>query len=167
MKSERMKIVGGRQKKTRKAPARKKRVAGSPKEARLLPAGYLNSKAAKLKFDSLKKHLESAAITYTVDSELLNITVVWLMIFDFYAREMIDYIHNPGLVSNPMLVVHDTGAEQVSAGYSIMNKATDQIQNCFKLLGVGPYSRSKIKEFLDQTQDKQDEGDPFAIASHG
>lgn len=159
MKSERMKVVGGRQKKSRTTSTKK------PKEAHLLPAGYLDSDEAKAKFDSLKIHLESAAITYTVDSELLNVAVVWLMIFDFYAKQMIEYVQHGG--ENPMMVTHQTGSQQVSAGYSIMNKATDQIQTCFKLLGIGPYSRSKIKEFLDQSQDKQDENDPFAKVANG
>ena len=154
-----MKVVGGRQKKGRTVKPKE------PKEANLLPAGYLDSDEAKSKFDSLKKHLESAAITYTVDSELLNVAVVWLLIFDFYAKQMIDYVQNGG--ENPLIVTHQTGSQQVSAGYSIMNKATDQIQSCFKLLGIGPYSRSKIKEFLDQSQDKQDENDPFTKVANG
>ena len=154
-----MKVVGGRQKKSRTTTTKK------PKEANLLPAGYLDSKIAKAKFDSLKTHLESAAITYTVDSELLNVAVVWLMIFDFHAEQMMDYVQNGG--RNPFMITHKSGAEQVSVGYSLMSKATDQIQTCFKLLGIGPYSRSKIKEFLDQAQDKQDENDPFVKAANG
>ena len=161
MKSERMKIVGGRQKRSRSQKTIKK----PDNPASLLPADYLESDTARAKFDSLKGHLESAALIYKVDAELLNVSVVWLLIFDYYASQMVEFMADGG--SNPFEVVYKTGAKGVSVGYSVMNTATNQVQACFKLLGIGPYSRSKIKEFLDQAQDKQDEDDPFIKAANG
>jgi len=162
MKSEKMKIVGGRQKQSRSG----KSIRKPQNPAELLPAGYLKGKEADAKFAALKKHLQDAAIVYTVDSELLNVAVVWLLIFDYYAEAITSYVQN-GEGENPLVVTHKTGAQQVSVGYSIMNTATKQVQDCFKLLGIGPYSRSKIKEFLDQTKNKEDENDPFVRAAQG
>lgn len=138
---------------------REKRVRAAEQAQMLIPNDYLNDQAKK-RFEFLKAYIRESQVThYTVDSSLLNMTAFWWAVYDWAAQEAFHEIATMG--PEALRVTHSTGAIQVNTTWTIVKSATDYLMKCFKLMGIGPYNRSKIQEFLDKIESSAEPEDEF------
>lgn len=115
------------------------------------PEYLLGLSGAKDIFYALAHHCHAVSPLYPVDSYLVGQAAYWLALFAQSVRDG----------SGIMIQTFDSGAQQISPQFQIIEKCDQKVQKYFDLLGVGIKSREAIDAFLN-TSGTESGGDAFS-----
>lgn len=116
------------------------------------PPEYLDHlPEARQIFYALAHHCHAASPLYPIDSFVVGQAAYWLALFAQTVHEG----------RNSLIQTFDSGAQQISPQFQIIDKCDQKIQKYFDLLGVGMKSREAISVFLN-SQGKESGGDAFS-----
>ena len=117
------------------------------------PPDYLSElPGANTIFYGLAHHCHGVSPLYPVDVHIIGQAAYWLALF---AKTVLETRGN-------LIQTFESGAQQISPQFQIVEKCDQKVQKYFVLLGVGMKSREAIDAFLN-TQGTESGGDAFSV----
>lgn len=123
-----------------------------PDTFKQLPDYLKDIEGADKIFYALAHHCNSATPLYQVDVHVIAQAAYWLGMFAQASQD----------ANGRMIQTFDSGAQQISPQFQILEKCDQKVQKYFSLLGVGMKSREAISAFLN-TQGGESGGDAFSV----